>query len=94
MHGMRSVHPRLPGGALQIIDGKARLISDFFCDGLGACSGTCAKGAISVIEREAGAYNEKAVMETIVRQGEGLRPISNILRAMSRRNFILRQSIF
>ena len=62
--------PDCPEGALQIIDGKARLISDLFCDGLGACIGTCPEGAISVIEREAGAYNENAVMDTIVRQGE------------------------
>jgi NAD-dependent dihydropyrimidine dehydrogenase PreA subunit len=62
--------PDCPEGALQLIEGKARLVSDLFCDGLGACIGTCPEGAISVIEREAGAYNEKAVMETIVKQGE------------------------
>jgi len=62
--------PDCPEGALQLIDGKARLVSDLFCDGLGACIGTCPEGAISVVEREAGAYDEKAVMETIVRQGE------------------------
>jgi NAD-dependent dihydropyrimidine dehydrogenase PreA subunit len=61
--------PDCPEGALQLIDGKARLVSDLFCDGLGACTGTCPEGAISVIEREAGAYDENAVMETIVRQG-------------------------
>jgi NAD-dependent dihydropyrimidine dehydrogenase PreA subunit len=62
--------PDCPEGALQLIDGKARLVSDLFCDGLGACTGTCPDGAISVIKREAGAYDESAVMETIVRQGE------------------------
>lgn len=61
--------PDCPEGALQIIEGKARLVSDLFCDGLGACIGTCPEGAISVIEREAGAYDESAVMETIARQG-------------------------
>ena len=61
--------PDCPEGALQLIDGKARLVSDLFCDGLGACMGTCPEGAISVIEREAEAYDEKAVMDTIVRQG-------------------------
>ena len=34
--------PGCPEGALQVIDGKARLISDLFCDGLGACRGTIA----------------------------------------------------
>ena len=61
--------PDCPEGALQLIDGKARLVSDLFCDGLGACTGTCPEGAISVIEREAEPYDEAAVMETIVRQG-------------------------
>jgi len=61
--------PDCPEGALQIIEGKARLVSDLFCDGLGACIGTCPEGAISVVEREAEPYDEKAVMETIVRQG-------------------------
>jgi len=61
--------PDCPEGALQLIDGKARLVSDLFCDGLGACIGTCPEGAISVIEREAVPYDERAVMATIVPQG-------------------------
>ncbi len=61
--------PDCPEGALQLIDGKARLVSDLFCDGLGACIGTCPEGAISVIEREAVPYDERAVMATIVKQG-------------------------
>ena len=55
--------PNCPEGALQIIDGKARLISDLFCDGLGACIGECPLGAIKTVEREAEAYDEKTVME-------------------------------
>jgi NAD-dependent dihydropyrimidine dehydrogenase PreA subunit len=61
--------PDCPEGALQLIEGKARLVSDLSCDGLGACIGTCPEGAISIIEREAGAYDERAVMATIARQG-------------------------
>jgi NAD-dependent dihydropyrimidine dehydrogenase PreA subunit len=61
--------PDCPEGALQIIDGKARLVSDLFCDGLGACIGTCPEGAIRVIEREAVPYDEKTVMAAIVQQG-------------------------
>lgn len=45
--------PNCQEGALQIIDGKARLISDSSCDGLGACLGFCPEGAIEIIEREA-----------------------------------------
>ncbi|MEK7720916.1 MAG: 4Fe-4S binding protein, partial [Elusimicrobiota bacterium] len=50
-------------GALQIIDGKARLISDLLCDGLGACIGECPQGAIKIEEREAVPYDEVKVEE-------------------------------
>lgn len=56
-------------GALQLIDGKARMISDLFCDGLGACIGECPVGAIELIEREAEPYDEIAVMERISPKG-------------------------
>ncbi len=62
--------PDCPEGALQMIDGKARLISDLFCDGLGACIGSCPQGAIKVIEREAMPYDERKVMANIVKQGK------------------------
>ena len=61
--------PNCAEGALQLIDGKARLISDLFCDGLGACIGKCPTGALRVVEREAVPYDERRVMENIVRQG-------------------------
>ena len=67
--------PNCPEGALQLIDGKARLVSDLFCDGLGACIGTCPLGAIHVEEREAEPYDEMLVMANIVTQGE------NVIRA-------------
>ncbi|HEX2394232.1 MAG TPA: 4Fe-4S dicluster domain-containing protein [Bacteroidales bacterium] len=57
-------------GALQIIDGKARLISDLMCDGLGACLGHCPQGAISIEKREAEEYNETKVMEIMVSKGK------------------------
>lgn len=47
--------------ALQIIDGKARLVAEKFCDGLGACLGECPTGALQIIEREADDFDEKAV---------------------------------
>ena len=64
--------PGCPEGALQVIDGKARLISDIFCDGLGACIGDCPEGAINVIEREAEPYDERRVMANILKQGDGV----------------------
>ncbi len=61
--------PNCPEGAIQIIDGKARLVSDLLCDGLGACLGHCPEDAISIEEREAEEYDERKVMENIVKQG-------------------------
>ncbi|MCK5559478.1 MAG: 4Fe-4S binding protein [Thermoplasmata archaeon] len=61
--------PNCPEGALQIIDDKARIISDLFCDGLGACIGHCPVDAISIEEREAEKYDERKVMENVVKQG-------------------------
>ena len=67
--------PNCPEGAIQIIDGKARLVSDLFCDGLGACLGHCPEGAIAIEEREAEAYDERRVMANVITQG------SNVVRA-------------
>lgn len=53
--------PNCAEGAIQIIDGKAKLIADNLCDGLGACLGECPQGAISIIEREADEFDEAAV---------------------------------
>ncbi|MBD3164630.1 4Fe-4S ferredoxin [Candidatus Woesearchaeota archaeon] len=65
--------PNCHEGALQMIDGKARLISDLFCDGLGACIGHCPQGAITTEEREAEPYDEKKVMkENIIPKGENI----------------------
>jgi ferredoxin len=54
---------------LQVINGKVRLISDLFCDGLGACIGHCPQGAISIEKRESEPYDESRVMENIVKGG-------------------------
>ena len=47
-------------GAIEIIDGKAKLVSEIYCDGLGACLGTCPQDAITVEKREAKEFDEKA----------------------------------
>ena len=61
--------PECPEGAIQIIDGKARLVSDLMCDGLGACLGHCPEDAITIEEREAEPYDERKVMENIIKAG-------------------------
>lgn len=52
-------------GALQLVDGKAKLVSDVYCDGLGACLGECPEGAMEIIERPADEFDEKAVEERL-----------------------------
>jgi NAD-dependent dihydropyrimidine dehydrogenase PreA subunit len=48
-------------GALEVIDGKARVVNEIFCDGLGACLGECPEDALEIIEREALEFDEEAV---------------------------------
>ncbi len=67
--GCGSCIPGCPEGALQVIEGKARLVSDLFCDGLGACIGHCPTGAMKVEVREAEKYDERKVMENIIAAG-------------------------
>ncbi len=57
-------------GALQMIDGKARMVSELLCDGLGACIGDCPVGAITLEEREAEPYDEIATIERMIPKGE------------------------
>ena len=64
--------PNCPEGALQIIDGKARVVSDLYCDGLGACIGYCPQGAITTETREAEKYDEEKIMENIVKGGKNV----------------------
>jgi len=60
-NGCGACIPKCAEGALQIVDGKAKIVSETYCDGLGACLGQCPQGAITVVEREAPEFDEKAV---------------------------------
>jgi len=53
--------PSCAEGALQIVDGKAKLVAEVYCDGLGACLGECPNGALRVEERDADEFDEHAV---------------------------------
>ncbi len=55
--------PACAEGAIQVVDGKARLLSERYCDGLGACLGECPNDALRIIEREAEEFDEEAVEE-------------------------------
>ncbi|MFZ7112479.1 MAG: ATP-binding protein [Desulfatiglandales bacterium] len=53
-------------GAIQVVDGKARVINEKFCDGLGACIGECPKDALRIVERVAEEFDEAAVEEHLL----------------------------
>lgn len=60
--------PGCAEGALQIVDGKARLIREIYCDGLGACLGECPEGALTLEERESEPFDERAVEEHLAQK--------------------------
>ncbi len=68
--------PSCAEGALEIIDGTARVVADVYCDGLGACLGECPVGALKIIEREADDFDEEAVEEFLAekKQKEATEP--------------------
>jgi NAD-dependent dihydropyrimidine dehydrogenase PreA subunit len=63
--------PACDEGAIEIVDGKARLVSERLCDGLGACLGDCPQGAIRLVETEAEPFDEAAVAEHLGRRAAG-----------------------
>ena len=57
-------------GAIQLVDGKAKLVSDTYCDGLGACLGECPQDAITIEQREAVDFDEQAAKKHVMRMQE------------------------
>ncbi|HZK25665.1 MAG TPA: 4Fe-4S binding protein [Oscillospiraceae bacterium] len=68
--------PSCAEGALQIVNGKAKLIADNLCDGLGACLGDCPQGALIIEERDSDAFDEEAVEQFLAAQKEQTPPTS------------------
>ena len=62
-NGCGNCIPKCAEGALQIVNGKAKIIKEVYCDGLGACLGQCPQGAITLAEREAEPFNENETHE-------------------------------
>ncbi len=71
--------PACAEGALQIIDGKAKLLADKYCDGLGACLGECPNDALITVEREAEAFDEEAVEKLLESRDESHKPDEAVL---------------
>ena len=61
-------------GAIQLVNGKAKLVSEIYCDGLGACLGHCPRDAISIEQRQAEAFDEKATQEYLNKQKSAAAP--------------------
>ncbi|MFC1843582.1 ATP-binding protein [Thermodesulfobacteriota bacterium] len=57
--------PDCAEGALQVIDGKVKVLADIYCDGLGACLESCPTDALKIVEREADEFDEEAVEEML-----------------------------
>jgi Pyruvate/2-oxoacid:ferredoxin oxidoreductase delta subunit len=57
-------------GALQLVNGKAKMVKEDFCDGFGDCIGTCPTGALQIVEREAAAYDIDATREHVAKMGD------------------------
>lgn len=62
--------PSCAEGAIEVVDGKAKVVAEKYCDGLGACLGECPKGALTVEEREAEEFDENAVEEYLASRGK------------------------
>lgn len=76
-------------GAIEIINGKAKLVREHFCDGLGDCLPGCPTGAITFEQREAPAYDEAAVLEAKKKQEAPLHQcLGTLMRQMKRDNAV------
>ncbi len=64
--------PACVEGALQVIDGKARLVKESYCDGLGACLGDCPQGALTVVRLEVDEYDELSVLSLLEQKSPDL----------------------
>ncbi len=57
-------------GAIEIINGKAKLVSEIYCDGLGACIGSCPQDAITIEQRDAAEFDEEATKKHLEKKNE------------------------
>ncbi len=70
-------------GAIEIIDGKAKLVSEIYCDGLGACIGHCPQDAITVEQREADDFDEEATKAHLAKKKSSQEKMDFVCPAMT-----------
>lgn len=70
--------PSCAEGALEIVDGKAKLVADIYCDGLGACLGECPTGALHIVTRKAEEFDEEAVEEFLTSKQSSTPPAADL----------------
>jgi NAD-dependent dihydropyrimidine dehydrogenase PreA subunit len=78
-NGCGNCVPSCAEGALEIVDGKARVVADIYCDGLGACLGECPTGALTIQERAADEFDEHAVEERLAHAKPATPPVKQVL---------------
>ena len=78
-NGCGNCVPSCAEGALEIVDGKARVVADIYCDGLGACLGECPTGALTIHEREADEFDEHAVEKRLAETRPEPPPAKHVL---------------
>jgi Pyruvate/2-oxoacid:ferredoxin oxidoreductase delta subunit len=66
-------------GAIEVVDGKAKLVSEIYCDGLGACLGHCPEDAITVEQREANEFDEEATKAHLAKKESPTPPQSGFV---------------
>ena len=71
--------PACAEGAIEIVDGKARIVAEQYCDGLGACLGECPNGALNIVDREADDFDEDAVAEYLKEKDQPLKQTEQFL---------------
>lgn len=74
-------------GALEMVNGKARLVREDFCDGFGDCLGECPTGALTIEERDASEFDFKATLEH-VRKTQGQDGVEKFIKAADQHGLI------
>lgn len=73
-------------GAIQLVNGKAKLVSEIYCDGLGACIGSCPQDAITIEQRQAEEFDEEATKKHLAQQKEISEKIDFVCPGMMAQN--------